>query len=100
MGYWQYQDSFGYLRVLSRVKMVTLIREDLGLEPGLVIGPSLNLVGSRLQFLCHPERQYNSRAVKAWTLAHNGLSLNPSSATDWMYVLGEVNFFVHLFPYL
>lgn len=25
--------------------MVTLIREDLGLDPGLVVGPSLNLVG-------------------------------------------------------
>lgn len=50
------QIAHGSPRVSSRVKVLTLSRENLGLDSGLAVGPSLNLVGSRLQILCHPER--------------------------------------------
>lgn len=93
------QRTYSCLGLPSRLMVVTLSREDPGLDPSLAFGPSLNLVGSRLQILCHPERQCSSRAIKAWTLAHNDLNLNPTLLLIGCVALGELlNLSVHLFP--
>lgn len=50
-GYGGTQIVPGCLGVSSIIKIATFIREDLGLGPGLAVGSSFNLVGSRFDSL-------------------------------------------------